>query len=339
MFPKNPHFIDWAITSKCNLSCRHCRGMSKGELTTHKAVSVISEIAKLQPEWIIIEGGEPLLRNDLFDLLNLIQRNNIDVYLITNGTLITPQILSSLKALKVKLMISVDGATASTYESIRNGASYKRVIEQAHICAGEGLLASLNFTVMRSNYTEIPGIFEIARSLDVKQITIIGFKPCHGYQNELLAPEEYLEAIRLSCEGAEKTGIDFFFDEPFFQAVVKEKGFYTNIPKLNAGIVTSSTSACIFGEYLFIDTNGDVKPCSFAPIIIDNVNNKLLSDIWDELSNLSFFQKIRDPDSRTGACRSCQYLFDCKGCRSRTFMVTGDWFSTDPCCPLIGCQA
>ena len=118
MFPKNPHFIDWAITSKCNLSCRHCRGISKGELTTDKAIGVISEITELQPEWVIIEGGEPLLRSDLFDLLNLIRRNNIDVYLITNGTLITPQIVSSLKSLKIKLMISIDGATASDRKSV-----------------------------------------------------------------------------------------------------------------------------------------------------------------------------------------------------------------------------
>ena len=73
-------------------------------------------------------------------------------------------------------------------------------------------------------------------------------------------------------------------------------------------------------------------------IIIDNVNNKRLDDIWNEMSDLSFFQKIRALDSRTGACHGCQYLLDCKGCRSRTFMVTGDWFSTDPCCPLIGSQ-
>lgn len=339
MSQKPPYLIDWAVTSKCNLSCRHCRGMASGEITTQRAKSLIREIAELRPGWIIIEGGEPLLRSDLLDLLNLICQNSIDVHLVTNGTLLTSKIISSLKTLGVKVMISVDGATATTYESIRNGSNFKTVIEQAHNCAREGLLESLNFTAMKANYAEIPGIFEIAHSLDVKQITIIGFKPCHGYSEEVLTPEEYLEAIRLSCEWSERTGVGLFFDEPFFRAVVNKKGFITNTPTSDAGIVTSATSACIFGEYLFIDTNGDVKPCSYASMTLGNVNETRLDDIWRSVSNSPFFQEINDPYSRTGDCHNCRYLFDCKGCRSRTFMFTQDWFATDPCCPLICRQA
>ncbi len=333
---KPPYLIDWAITPKCNLSCRHCRGMAPGEMGHRRAVSLVSEIAALQPGWVIIEGGEPLLRNDLFEILNLLLLKNIDVHLITNGTLLTPRIVSSLKSLGIKVMISIDGASAATYESIRNGASFKKVIEQAEDCAGEGILESLNFTAMKNNYCEIPGIFEIAHSLNVKQINIIGFKPCHGYRNELLTPEEYIEAIKLSCEASQKTGIGLFFDEPFFQAVVQEKGFAACKPVTEAGIVTSTTPACIFGEYLFIDTNGDVKPCSFASMVIGNVNERRLDEIWNEAVNSPFFKDIKEPASRSGACRSCRYLTDCKGCRSRTYLLTEDWFASDPCCPLIG---
>jgi radical SAM protein with 4Fe4S-binding SPASM domain len=330
-----PRLIDWAITPQCNLSCRHCRGMAQGELSTARARSLIDELAKLRPGWVIVEGGEPLLREDLFGLLDLMQQKQLEVHLITNGMLLTPRILTALKSLGVKVMISIDGATAATYETIRGGASFERVVEQARRCARAGLLEALNFTVMKTNYAEIPGIFELAKSIGVKEITIIGFKPCHGYREELLAPREYEEAIRLTCLGAEKTGVGFFFDEPFFWPVVKEKGLSARMPALSTGIVAPSTSACIFGEYLFIEPNGEVKPCSYAPMIVGNVNEKPLDTIWQEVLIAPFFQQIRAPESRTGYCRECRYLTECKGCRSRTFLLSGNWFASDSCCPLI----
>jgi radical SAM protein with 4Fe4S-binding SPASM domain len=309
--------------------------MAPGELSTARARSLVKEIADLTPKWVIVEGGEPLLRNDLFELLDLMQWNRLDAHLITNGMLLTPRILTILKSLGAKVMISIDGATAATYEAIRCGASFEKVLEQARNCAREGLLEALNFTVMKANYTEIPGIFEIAKSIGVKQITVIGFKPCHGYHEEMLSPEEYLEAIRLACEAARRTGVGLFFDEPFFWAIVKEKGFTAEIPVSNAGILASSTTACIFGEYLFIEPNGDVKPCSFAPMVLGNVNDKRIDIIWSEMLVSPFFQQIKEPKTRTGQCRDCRYVVDCKGCRSRTFMLTGDWFASDPCCPLV----
>ncbi|MFC1940953.1 SPASM domain-containing protein [Chloroflexota bacterium] len=208
------------------------------------------------------------------------------------------------------------------------------MVEQARNCAKEGLLEALNFTILKSNYAEIPGIFKLAAAIGVGKVTFIGLKPCHGYREELLTPEENKEAIKLVCQGAQETGVEFFFDEPFFWATVKEREFSAQMPAIGAGILAPSTTACIFGDYLFIETNGDVKPCSFAPMVLGNVNEKSLGEIWREVLTSSFFQQIKEPTSRTGYCRDCQYLVDCKGCRSRTFMLTGDWFSSDPCCPL-----
>jgi len=329
-----PYFVDWAMTSKCNLHCRHCRGMLQGELSTERARELISEIAELKPEWIIIEGGEPLLRHDLFELLGLMRQKQLEVHLITNGMLLDPQILATLKQLGVKVMISMDGANSATYEAIRTGADFETVIEWARKCAREGLLEAINFTILKTNYTEIPGVFELAVSIGAPKITFIGLKPCEDYPEELLTPEEYEEAIRLACQGALQTGVEFFFDEPFFWAVVKKREFLAQMPAVGAGILASSTTACIFGEYLFIEPNGEVKPCSFSPMTVGNVNDKPLTEIWREMLASPFFHQIKDPKSRTGYCRSCQYLADCKGCRSRTFVLTGDWFSSDPCCPL-----
>lgn len=331
---QSPYFVDWAITSKCNLNCRHCRGFPEGELSTERAKRLIAEIAGLKPGWVIVEGGEPLLRDDLFELLGLMQQRQLEVHLITNGMLLTPQILTILKQLGARVMISIDGATQTTYEAIRNGASFARVIQSASNCAKEGLLEAINFTILRENYTEIPKIFELAASVGAPMVTLIGLKPCLDYSEKLLTPQEYGEAIKLACQAAQETGIEFFFDEPFFWAVVKEWRLPAQMPTAGDGILVPSTPACIFGEYLFIETSGDVKPCSFAPLTLANVNEKPLSEIWHDALTSPFFHQIKDPRSRTGYCQSCQYLQDCKGCRSRTFALTGDWFAADPVCPL-----
>ncbi len=308
--------------------------MPEGDLSTERARKLIDEIAELKPGWVIIEGGEPLLRDDLFELLSLMRQRQLEVHLITNGMLISPQILATLKQLGVKLMISIDGATPETYQSIRHGASFEKVVQSARECVKEGLLEAINFTVLKRNYTEIPGIFELAASIGVPKITFIGLKPCEGYPLELLSPQEYEKAISFVCQASLKTGIECFFDEPFFWAVVRELGLTAHLPAESTGILLPSTSACIFGEYLFIETNGDVKPCSFAPMTLGNVNEKPLGSIWAEMLSSPFFQQLKDCKTRTGSCQSCQYLEDCKGCRSRTYILTGDWFAADPCCPL-----
>jgi radical SAM protein with 4Fe4S-binding SPASM domain len=330
-----PYIIDWAVTSKCNLDCRHCRGMVEEDLPTERARTLIGEIAELKPGWVIVEGGEPFLRRDLLELISLMRDYQLDVHLITNGTQLDYSLLPLLKQLGIKVMVSIDGATPVTYEAIRKGGSFEAVVESARRYAEAGLLEAINFAILKQNYREIPGIFSLAASLGT-EVTLIGLKPCHYYPEALLTPGEYEEAIRLTCQAAEENKVQFFFDEPFFWSAVREWGLMTPRPEAETGILVSSTNACIFGKYLFLEPNGDVRPCSFAPMVLDNVKDKTLGEVWDAVLGSDFFHKIEDPKSRTGHCQQCQYLEDCLGCRSRSFALTGDWFAADPACPLGG---
>jgi radical SAM protein with 4Fe4S-binding SPASM domain len=331
---KSPYLVDWAITSKCDLSCRHCRGFPEGEISTARASRLTSEIAELKPGWVIIEGGEPLLREDIFELLGLLRERGLEVHLITNGMLISPEIVTSLKRLGVRVMVSIDGATPETYERVRHGASFEQVVRSALEYARAGLLEAINFTILRMNYLEITAVFRLASSIGAPKVTLIGLKPCVDYATELLSPREYKEAIRLTCQAAQETGVEFFFDEPFFWATVKEHKLTAKLPGEGVGIVVASTSACAFGDYIFIEVNGDVKPCSYTSMVVANVSEKSLVRIWDEMLASRLINQIRDPKTRTGACLDCKYLEECKGCRSRTFALTGDWFASDSVCPL-----
>jgi radical SAM protein with 4Fe4S-binding SPASM domain len=331
---KSPYLVDWAVTGRCDLSCRHCRGFPQEELSTERARSLAGEIAELSPGWVIIEGGEPLLRGDLFELLGRLREGGLEVHMITNGMLITPEIVTRLKQLGVRAMVSIDGATRETYERVRSGASFEQVLRSACTYARAGLLEAINFTILRANYPEIPALFRLARSIGAPKINLIGLKPCADYAGELLSPREYEEAIRLTCRAAQETGVEFFFDEPFFWVVIRELGLSARLPSEGAGIVVAADSACAFGDYIFIEVNGDIKPCSYAAMVVANVAEDSLAGIWEAMQASPLLNRIKDPRSRTGACLDCGYLEECKGCRSRSFALTGDWFASDAACPL-----
>jgi len=325
-----PYMIDWAVTMKCNLNCQHCRGMTPDELSTQEALKVAQEIVKLNPGWIIIEGGEPLLRDGIWKILKVLQ--GLDVNLITNGTLINSENIERLKDLGVKVMLSLDSPYPEVYERIRTGAKFYEVLHNGEKLATQGILHSINLTLSKHTYKDLPEMFSLAHSMGAEMINILGLKPCEEYQNQLLSKEEYKTAILSACESA-NNGVSFFFDEPFFYACLEEWNIDLPKPSKQSKILTSITTSCIFGEYMFMEPNGDIKPCTFAPYVVGNAKEEV-AKVWDSMKNSDFLAKIKSPETRTGVCKTCKYLDKCKGCRSRTYALTHDWFASDPACPL-----
>jgi radical SAM protein with 4Fe4S-binding SPASM domain len=229
-------------------------------------------------------------------------------------------------------MLSLDSPHADVYESIRVGASFSDVLIGGEKLAAQGILHSLNVALSKHNYRDLPGIFSLAEQMGTGIVNILGLKPCERYEAQLLTKEEYEIAIRSACESASDR-VSFFFDEPFFHAAAREWGIELPEPSEDGKILAPESSACIFGDYVFIEPNGEVKPCTFAPYVLGNAQDGI-SDVWQSMQTSEFLAQIRDPVTRTGYCRTCEHLSICKGCRSRTYALTGDWFASDPACPL-----
>lgn len=328
-----PYLIDWAITNRCSLNCIHCRGMASTELDDGKIVEVARQIPLLKPRWVIIEGGEPLLRRELFEAIEIIHGEGIKVYLISNGMLLNERIAGRLAKLDVNLMISMDGADKKSYEEIRRGASFEKLKRSVAIAKEYKILDSCPVTIGKHNYEQLGQIFEFARKIGYEKLTFLGIKPCHDYKNYVLSGAQY-ESIFLSIvKYQEKYMMDVYFDEPFFKPFL-EKHHIDHFTEGENGIVVPNVPSCIFGDYMFIETNGDVKPCTFAPVTMGNLNEKDLDEIWSYMQNSEFIRGIRDFTGRSGKCRRCEYLYSCGGCRSRTFSLTGSWTASDPSCPL-----
>ncbi len=330
---ENPYLIDWAITNECNLNCLHCRGMASQQLESSRVLELAQQIPQLSPQWVIIEGGEPLLRKELFDVLSIIKQGGIATYLITNGMLLNEKTAKKLAELAVRVMISVDGTDKKSYEEIRKGADFGTLKKAVLLLAEHRILNACNVTIGQHNYRQIEKIFQFAEELRVPKIIFLGLKPCEDYRKYVLGSEDYQKIISSVMECQKTYGIEVFFDEPFF-------GPFLEANKINysasseSGIIVPSVSRCIFGDYLFIETNGDVRPCTFAPMVVGNAGEKDLPKIWEDVQKNELIQRIKDFRSRLGECRECPYLYNCGGCRSRTYSLTGNWFESDPSCPL-----
>ena len=251
----SPYMIDWAITNRCNLNCLHCRGMAKEELDGRTILKVAEEIPSLKPRWVIIEGGEPLLRRELFEIIEIIHKSKIKIYLISNGMLLTENIAKRFAELDVNLMLSIDGADKESYEKTRKGASFKKLKESVALATKHDILDSCPVAVGKHNCEQIGKLFEFAKEIGYRKITFLGLKPCKDYRKYVLNAKEY-EKIFLSIIRYQKDyRMDVYVDEPFFKPFLRDHNIdYSANPE--NGIIVPDVSHCIFGDYMFIETNG-----------------------------------------------------------------------------------
>ena len=336
---KSPYFIDWAITSKCNLKCVHCPGMMGDDLTTDEAKSLIDDISSLAPGWVILEGGETFLRDDIFELIGLMKLHGLDVHAITNGLLLDEGMTEELARLNVKVLFSIDGADKRTYERTKAGACWETMLGNARMCAQAGILHGVTAVYSRTNKDQIGALVRLTESLGAKVLVVIGiepFSPWEEFSAIAPTPEEYRAAIEEVAALMRTSPVQIFFDEPFWGPLVKEHGWGSHWPSGKSGIVVAEKQGCIFGEYLYIQTNGDVRPCMFSPksITFGNVRVKPLAQIWREMEKSRLLQDIRKAALRKGPCMSCKYFDECRGCASRIFAYGGDYFLSDPACPI-----
>ncbi|MCX6355874.1 MAG: radical SAM protein [Candidatus Aureabacteria bacterium] len=329
-----PYYVDWAITHKCNLRCVHCRGMKDSELSTDRAVSLLMEIKGLKPGWLIIEGGEPLMRQDFFSLLRYAHELGLNIFIISNGTLLTKSAIGWFASMGIRIMVSIDSPDPATFERVRRGAELSTVTKAASLCAGAGILDAINFTLSRYNLTQIPELFLLARKIGARRINILGLKPCERYTDQLLSPLEYRQAIEESVRASAETGVRFFFDEPFFTVSVREWGVPYSPDPGGSSITIYDAPGCILGKYLFITPDGDVWPCSFAPLVMGNLNGESLTRVWEKMLRSTRLRRLMDHRARNGYCKNCAHVAECGGCRARAFRLTKDWHGPDSACPL-----
>ena len=201
-----PRLIFWEVTKGCNLRCIHCRAtatelMSPNDLPTKKALDIISQIADFGNPILVLSGGEPLYRADIFELAEYATSRGLRAALATNGTLVTKDVAQRIKESGIKrVSISLDGADATTHDSFRGiPGSFDAAIYGMKNLQTIGVSVQINTTIARHNAHQLPGVLDLARSLGADALHTFLLVPVGcGVDiaaEQMVPPEEYEQML------------------------------------------------------------------------------------------------------------------------------------------------
>jgi len=327
----------WEVTSRCNLTCDHChaRGgedQKADELTTDEGKTrVIDRLAEVADfKTLVFSGGEPLVREDICELISHAKMRGFYPLIATNATLITPDVANRLKSAGLLgIAASIDSMKDEVHDSFRKmKGALKLAKEGIANASAEGMYIQINITASKLNRDELPDIIAFADELKAHVILLYQFIPCgrgeDSSQLEFDASEfrdEIMEAGRIQRDL-----------HPVIAPVGLPEYWALHNVINNGGRTTDLLRGCICGNGMFyIKPNGDVWPCAFVPISGGNLRMASPREIWDKSE---LFLKLRDRKNLKGICADCGQREICGGCRARAFAHTGDLFAEDSKCSL-----
>ncbi|MGO9614724.1 MAG: radical SAM protein [Dissulfurispiraceae bacterium] len=340
-----PKWIAWEITRRCNLRCVHCRSSSEMEIKGHpdlpleEAFRIIDDISTYAKPVIVLSGGEPLLREDVFDIASYGTTKGLRMCLATNGTLITDSLCAKIKASGIRMVsLSLDGSTDAVHDDFRNEAgAFAGTINAAKLFKKHGIEFLINSSFTKRNQEEIPKVYKLAKDLGATAWYMFMIVPTgrgEEIMNELISKEDYEEILdwHYHMEKEEQDMLVRPTCAPHYYRIVlqksKEEG--ANYKRRSLKFSTGGSKGCIAGQLIcLIDVDGNVLPCSYFPKAAGNVREQPFKEIWE---NSELFKELRDFKKYKGRCGSCEFINVCGGCRARAYSMHGDYLEEEPFC-------
>ena len=321
-----PGIISWNITLRCPLKCTHCyvdagEREAEGVLSTAEAFTVIDQICETGRPVVVLSGGEPLLRDDIFTIARYGTEKGLRMVMGSSGFLIDRAMAAKLRESGIRAVaISLDSADPEAHDTFRGMPGvWDRAVLAIQNCRDEGIGVQVNMSVMRSDLLDVEAVIEKGTALGVRDYQLFFPVPTgRAREIEPRSPQEYEGMIRQILIRYNDTGVNIRPTcAPQFRRISDEAGIKN--PAWGRG--------CIAGiRYCRIYANGDVTPCPYLPVSAGNVRTQSFMDIWN---NSPLFTALRDPAQLTGKCGICHYQSVCGGCRARAYR--GEAFSSGWC--------
>ncbi|MBI4629024.1 MAG: radical SAM protein, partial [Candidatus Rokubacteria bacterium] len=344
--------VSWNLTQRCNLECAHCYmsafagADTRGELSTDECRRVIDEISLVNPNvFLILTGGEPFLRKDLFDIAAHAAEKRFTTVFGTNGVL--------LREREAKLMrrhgvlgasISLDSTDPTKHDAFRRlPNAWAGAVRATKVLNDEGLDFSLHMSVTDWNVDEVPAMVDLAKELGAKVLNFF-FLVRTGRGRDLtdIDPAAYeriltwLAKVQGVGEGRAR------FEDPWSTPVGRADDllirakcaphFRRILWELNPSsplLKNYAHGSCPAGKYYCrITPEGDVTPCPYMPVAAGSLRRSSFADLW---RGAPVFDDLRDPQLK-GRCGACEFSKICGGCRCRAYATYGDYLAEDPAC-------
>jgi radical SAM protein with 4Fe4S-binding SPASM domain len=335
--------LDLHITNRCNYQCRVCcfdSGVQElSELDTKSIFSILEDAAEIGCRELHITGGEPLLRNDLEEIIFKAKQFEMDVRVQTNGALLSLSRLNSLiQAGLRRIMISVDSTSQPDNDSLRSKGAYDSAIAAIKLCVSKGIKVRVNSVLCQSTIEKFPDLAILCYEIGATQLSGFYFTPIgRGKRNTDLwiSPENYYKQV-LNIEKQISllrgtlipVDMDIIIESgylPWKQGTILEDFSFT-------GCGGGCTHTRLNREYLIIRSDGNVYPC----IIMIDGNNSLgnikKTKLQDILLNDSAWN-ILDRTEAMKLCQECENVSFCEGgCAGYALLQTGSLLNPDPRC-------
>lgn len=343
-----PKWIAWEITRRCNLKCVHCRSSSEAVVKEHpdfslkEAYRVMDDISSYASPVIVLTGGEPLMREDIFDIASYGTEKGFRMCLATNGTLIRDATCEKIKSSGIKIVsLSLDGSNSTSHDDFRKQeGAFEGTINAANLLKEQGIDFIVNSSFTKRNQEEIPGIYKLAKELGATAWYMFMIVPTGRGEEiieELISKEDYEKILEwhYDMESEENEMLVRPTCAPHYYRIVlqksKEEG--KKFKRRSLKFSTGGAKGCIAAQVIcLIDVDGNVLPCSYFHKSAGNIRELSFKKIWEESE---LFKDMRDFKKYKGRCGSCEYIKVCGGCRARAYAIQGDYLEEEPFCSHI----
>jgi len=342
-YSQTPINVYWEVTRACGLACRHCRAEAPpkadpNQLTFDEGVALLRQIKDFGdplPQ-LILTGGDPLIRPDLFDLIDEAHKLGIGVSITPATTpALTRDVLVRLQELSVDgLGLSLDGSTAHRHDSIRGVPGAFKWAKRAMRWAQElDMPIQVNTLVAAETVSDLPAIYELLKSHNVARWSLFFLISVgRGKVLQPLAPEEAEMLMGWIYETSRRA--------PFIIATTEAPSYRKialgemRLEGMTAAEIKQSTIYRSFGirdghGIVFVSHTGEICPAGFLPLVAGNVREDHLVTVYRDAP---IFRQLHDPTQFEGHCGTCPHHMLCGGSRSRAFAATGSALAEDPLC-------
>ena len=348
-----PKIVVWNTTSHCNLGCQHCyfeatEKQDPLELTKDEAKDFIEDLGKFKVPVLLFSGGEPLLRQDLFELGKFAKDRGIKTVLSTNGTLITKKIAEEIKEAGFSYVgISLDGMQEINDWFRCSEGAFSKTLRGIRNCLDVGLKVGLRFTITRDNLKDLPHIFDLVEKESIQRLCLYHLVYI-GRGNSLKERDTTLQEKREMLEFIWGKTLDFYRKRIRSEILTVDNHadgvwiylqFKKSDPKRSKTVLEflkiqgGNTSGVNIGA---VDNRGNIFADQFwRRHSMGNIRTDRFSEVWRSGKN-DFLQDLRNRSMLLrGRCKMCRYLEICNGnFRARAEAVSGDIWAEDPACFL-----
>ncbi|MGA8943878.1 MAG: TIGR04053 family radical SAM/SPASM domain-containing protein [Thermoactinomyces sp.] len=357
-YNKNPFIVIWEVTRACQLKCVHCRADAQltpdpRELSHKEGLDLIDQIYEMNNPMLVFTGGDCMMREDLFELADYAVKKGMRVSMVPSATEnVTREKMERAKEVGLSRWgLSLDGPTPEIHDAFRGTpGSFDLTIRKIRQLNELDMPLQINTVISRYNYDKLEEMARLVSELKAIMWYIFLLVPTgRGQLDACISPAEHEKVFRWLYGLSKTAPFDIkttaaqHYRRVVFQQKAKEH--IVNADQIRyQDTLTKDMASRIDGlkrapkgvndgvGFIFVSHIGDVLPSGLLPIVVGNVREKPLAEIYRESPVL---KELRNPDNYKGKCGVCEFRYVCGGSRSRAYAVTGDYLESEPFCVYV----